>query len=204
MTTPVLRRPISALLLGLGLCTACIPVHDTYWRASTTATQNMKCDVSPGTLRCELQHRILFAVGGFANTQSDGSGYFSLEIPAGHSIYLKEPTVTLASTDMASPWKAQLATASGFRYASAESSEKIDDPRGSPVTRQLLGSTWNTHHFSEKASSRYVFDIRSDRKFPTVFSLELPMLVIDGADFAIPEVTFRYGRWTTIKGLFGT
>lgn len=205
LTGRLIRTTPGWLLAGIGLCiiSACIPVRDAYWKGSIHAPSGMRCYENAGDVHCRLQNAIDLTVGISESSSTPGKAYFRLDIPAGHSVYIRESTVAIISGDPDTRQAVPIVAASGFRYTNPESSEKIEDPPDSSVTREMIGSTWNTHHFAQKMYGVYKFKIKSDRQFPTNFALKLPSFLIDGAEISIPQIEFRYGTWTGVRALFG-
>lgn len=191
------------ILMALAFSAGCIPVQFSYFKGSIAPRSDMKCHVSLDVLACNLDNQVGFAVVSPSLDRFDPAGS-TVEVPVGHVAKLAGATATFYSADSSENWVSHILSREGFRYKESESSEKIQDSPSADITRELVGSTWNTHRFSEKLNGLYRFDISSDRPLPKTFQLQLPDLIVDGKEVVVPRISFQYGKWMTIKGIGGS
>ena len=205
-TGSYMRRYVLRWLLGIGLALSagCIPVQYDYWKESIESSPDAKCEVSQDTLVCNVKGQVNIGVLNPSTAPVTEAAGLAVEIPVGHVARLTGATATIIPSDGSGSWQSRIVSTEGFRYKDSTSLERISDEPGTDATRELVGSTWNAHRSSNNLHSIYRFEIHSDRTYPEKFDLQLPDIVVDGTPFIMPRASFRYGKRTTIKGLFGT
>lgn len=198
------RRGLRLLFsIGLVLSAGCIPVQYEYWKESVEASPDVKCEVSQNVLVCNVDGHVHIGVTYPSTAPIAQAAGFNVEIPVGHVVRLTSDSATIFRGGASESWQGRIVSTVGFRYKNANSLERISDAPGSDATRDLVGSTWISNRSSERIDSIYQFEIHSERAYPENFELQLPNLVVDGTLFVIPRISYRYGKWTKIKGLFG-
>lgn len=192
-----LRRSvaISATLLA----SACVPymTHDYKMSAPTSAIAHT-CGMGSDPLYFKFASVKVYILAPRKPSRSETIG-MSIEIPAGHAVRLADGSATVNSNS--SSWSASIIAMGGYRYIDPQSGETVKDPEGGDPTRDLLGSTWNTHRLGEQLHSVYHFKIGSEVPWPEGFNLRMPPIFIDGAKTELPTVTFQYGPHRGVAGL---
>jgi hypothetical protein len=184
------------------LATACVPyiTHDYKMSAQQWSVLH-NCGMGSNSLFFELPNKVKVYLSAPPQPGKSGVIGMSIEIPAGHIVRLADGSAVLFVDPDSTPWQASVVARGGYRYINSESSRTDKDSEGSNPTRDLLGSTWNTHRFGEHAHSFYYFEIRSEVSWPDTFNLRLAPMIIDGVETALPTVMFRFGPHGGVSGL---
>jgi hypothetical protein len=193
----------AAALGAMALAAACVPyvAHD-YKISAPHSTTVHNCGMGSNDLYFELPKQIRVNVLRPGRPGQSQPVSIAIEIPAGHTVRLTDNSVAVLSGDADSTKRTVAIIADGgYRYLNPESSQTSKDPEGGSPTRELAGSTWNTHRFGEQAHSFYYFNISNDAPWPDRFSLRLPPMVVDGVTTQLPTVTFEFGAHPGVSSL---
>jgi hypothetical protein len=184
------------------LATACVTyvTHDYKMSAQRWSVLH-RCGMGSNSLFFELPNNIKVYLSAPPRPGSSGVIGMSIEIPAGHTVRLAHGSAVLFGNPDSTQWQASVVARGGYRYINPESSQTVKDSEGSDPTRDLLGSTWNTHRFGEHAHSFYYFEIRSEVSWPDTFNLRLAPMIIDRVETALPTVMFQFGPHGGVSGL---
>ena len=125
----------------------------------------------------------------------------SIEIPAGDTVRLTDGSAAVFVDPGSTQWQASVVARGGYRYINSESAQTVTDPEGGDPTRDLVGSTWNTHRLGEHLHSFYYFEIGSEVSWPDRFKLRLSPMIIDGVETGLPTVNFQFGPHGGVAGL---
>jgi hypothetical protein len=197
-----MRSPGTSVAIGaLLLASACVPyVTRDYKISAPNSSVAHSCGMGSDPLYFKLEDVRVYLR---APRQPGGAGTvgMSIEIPAGHTVRLADGAAALSVTPDSSSWSASIVSKGGYRYIDPESGQTFKDPEGGDPTRDLVGSTWNTHRLGEHLHSMYHFEIGSEVPWPEGFNLRVPPIIIDGARTELPTVTFLYGAHRGVAGI---
>jgi hypothetical protein len=192
----------SVAVVTVLLATACVPyVTKDYKMSAQHWSVAHSCGMGSNSLFFEFPGKVKVYLSAPPQPGKSGRIGMSIEIPAGHTVRLTDGSAVLFVNPDSTQWQASVVTRGGYRYINSESSQTVKDSEGGDPTRDLLGSTWNTHRFGEHAHSFYYFEIGSDVSWPDRFNLRLSPMIIDGVEMALPTVMFEFGPHGGVAGL---
>jgi hypothetical protein len=204
MDRSVPSLPVNVIIcLGLTLVSACVPSTLTTYKTSAGRSSNAVSHEWVDGVIVDLPGDIKLRVSPPSRLNAEAM-IFSIEIQAGHTAQFAKGIADISVKDPPNSWIGQLVSIDGYRYNNPESEDKNSDEQGADVTRHLVGSTWNTHHFGEHEHSLYTFQIRSESPYPNLFQVQLPPIIIDGKDVAVPTLNFRFQKWVRWQGIGGS
>jgi hypothetical protein len=182
--------------IGLTLVSACVPSTLTTYKTSAEPSSSLATHNWFDGLILDLPGAITLRVQPPIRPNVDTAIIISLEIPGGHTARISGGTADISAMGSLGSWTGHLVSTEGNRFKNPA----IDDP-DTDVTRQLVGSTWSTHHLGQHDHSFYVFKIRSEIPYPNVFQVQLPPMNIDGKDVVVPALIFRFQKWLRWQGI---
>jgi hypothetical protein len=189
---------VSAMLLA----TACVPyVTKDYKMSAQHSSVAHGCGMGSDPLYFEFPGNVRVYLHAPRQPGKSGTIAMSIEIPAGNTVRLTDGSAALFVNPDSTQWQASVIARGGYRYINPESSETVKDPKGGDPTRDLVGSTWNTHRFGEHLHSFYYFEIGSEVPWPERFSLRVSPMIIDGVETGLPTVMFQFGPHGGVAGL---
>jgi hypothetical protein len=191
------------ICFGLTLVSGCVPSTLTTYKTSAVSSSNAVSHEWFSGVIVDLPGDIKLRISPPSQPNAEAM-IFSVEIQAGHTAHFDNGVADISGKDPPKSWTGQLVTIDGYRYKNPESEDKISDELGADVTRHLVGSTWNTHHFGEHEHSLYTFQIRSELPYPKLFQVQLPPIIIDGNDVVVPKLIFRFQKWVRWQGIGGS
>ena len=193
-------RPVA--VCAMLLATACVPyVMKDYKMSAQHSSVAHGCGMGPDSLYFEFPGNVrVYLHAPRQPGKSDTIG-MSIEIPAGDTVRLTDGSASVFVNPGSTQWQASVVARGGYHYINPESSQIVKDPDGGDPTRDLVGSTWNTHRFGEHLHSFYYFEIGSEVPWPDRFNLRVSPMIIDGVEAGLPTVMFQFGPHGGVAGL---
>ncbi len=189
---------VSATLLA----TACVPyVTRDYKVSAQHSSIAHSCGMGSDPLFFELPGNVRVYLLAPRQPGKSGTIGISIEVPAGNTVRLTDGSAAVFEHPESTQWQASVVARGGYRYIDPESSQTVKDPDGGDPTRDLVGSTWNTHRFGEHLHSFYYFEIGSDVPWPDSFNLRMSPIIVNGVETRLPTVMFQFGPHGGVAGL---
>lgn len=194
------------VVAGSMFLAGCFPIHGQQYNASTGSVSGTRieqgCHLDGGT-RIKLPARISLQVE--PPTHPDKAGEtvsVGISIPGGHTAHFSDTAVRLTSASSGIEWTGTL-SGTGSTIYDVASQRVVRDHQRFLGTAEIVGGTAKGSWIQSDTHDGYGFTVESDRPYPASFSMQLPALIIDGRETAIPVVNFRYGNAVALCGCCG-
>ena len=180
--------------VGVALVAGCMAIAETSYTVSAKKVSGVTSFSHSGTLFLKFPGDIEMWINPPAKDALVTALNLVVQIPAGHVVQFLDRKPTVATDDSGDLLTAELIGIGGYRFKGPESPEKVNEALDFQIGRDLIGSTWNTHHFGQHEYSQYSFLVKIDNHLQR-FRVTLPPFSVDGRLTDLPTIVVEYRKW---------
>ena len=177
---------LALALFSMGLV-GCFPSVDHYYAVSVGPAPHLRFTIDcgkSGEVQIKMQSGVKMSISPPLLLENKYEFVtISVEIPYGHTGHFVGDGAVIRIADSTEEWHGSL----------VGTFKPVWDPKANQYIFVRAAFDPRAEMHGGPVSSAFDYDVRPDRPFPQVFSVQLPNFVVDGDEVPIPEVHFRWG-----------